>query len=340
MKKFLKLIKKNKALSLVLLILTIVLVVFVVIFLGKKKTPESGYSSNMEKIDSPYPKWSKELNIISQTQLIEIPKNDKILTVTGFNSTAINFLIEEVYNSNQEINSGKDVYLQLSNKDIITYAFDTGILSISSEKGVPLDYKINSQEDINQFLSRYLDIKEFKFEEDTITKGVTKYSGKYVIKEVEIGSSYLNGNSFLIEVNKDAKIIKASMLLINEANVREYQYLPLADLKELITESSYPKKIGDVIIEDRYYNTPSPYDFTEYILKSVSLEYIFNDVESKHIVPTYVLDGEAEIKDSYKEKHWSKVRIFICAIDPSYLYTREDILEKESKEEEGAPFVR
>ena len=89
--------------------------------------------------------------------------------------------------------------------------------------------------------------------------------------------------------------------------------------------------------EDGYELT---YDFTEYILKSVSLEYIFNDVESKHIVPTYVLDGEAEIKDSYKEKHWSKVRIFICAIDPSYLYTREDILEKESKEEEGAPFVR
>jgi len=311
-----------------------------VIFLGKKKTPESGYSSNMEKIDSPYPKWSKELNIISQTQLIEIPKNDKILTVTGFNSTVVSVLIEEVYNSFQEINALEDFYLQLSNKDIITYAFDTGILSISSAKGVPLDYEINSQEDIKQFLSRYLDIKEFKFEDETITKGVTKYSGKYLIKETEIGSSFLNGNSFLIEVNKDAKIIKASVLLINESYVKEYQYLPLVDLKELITQSSYPKKIGEVIIEDRYYDTPSPYDFTEYILKSVSLVYIFNDIESRHIVPTYVLDGEAEIKDSYKEKHWSKVRIFICAVDPSYLYTKKDILQEESKEEEGAPFVR
>ncbi|NLE31077.1 hypothetical protein GX618_02265 [Candidatus Dojkabacteria bacterium] len=340
MKKFLKLIKKNKILSLVLLILIIILILFLVIFLGKKKTPESGYSSNMEKIDSPYPKWSKELNIISQTQLIEIPKNDKILTVTGFNSTVVSVLIEEVYNSFQEINALEDFYLQLSNKDIITYAFDTGILSISSAKGVPLDYEINSQEDIKQFLSRYLDIKEFKFEDETITKGVTKYSGKYLIKETEIGSSFLNGNSFLIEVNKDAKIIKASVLLINESYVKEYQYLPLVDLKELITQSSYPKKIGEVIIEDRYYDTPSPYDFTEYILKSVSLVYIFNDIESRHIVPTYVLDGEAEIKDSYKEKHWSKVRIFICAVDPSYLYTKKDILQEESKEEEGAPFVR
>ena len=340
MKKFLKLIKKNKALSLVLLILTIVLVVFVVIFLGKKKAPESGYSSNMEKIDSPYPKWSKELNIISQTQKVDIPQKGKILTVTGFNSTVLTILIEEVYNSFQEINALEDFYLQLSNKDIITYAFDTGILSISSAKGVPLDYEINSQEDIKQFLSRYLDIKEFKFEDETITKGVTKYSGKYLIKETEIGSSFLNGNSFLIEVNKDAKIIKASVLLINESYVKEYQYLPLVDLKELITQSSYPKKIGEVIIEDRYYDTPSPYDFTEYILKSVSLVYIFNDIESRHIVPTYVLDGEAEIKDSYKEKHWSKVRIFICAVDPSYLYTKKDILQEESKEEEGAPFVR
>lgn len=340
MKKILKLIKKNKIFSLVVLILVISFVVLFVILLGKKKAPESGYSSNMEKIDSPYPKWSKELNIISQTQKVDIPQKGKILTVTGFNSTVLTILIEEVYNSFQEINALEDFYLQLSNKDIITYAFDTGILSISSAKGVPLDYEINSQEDIKQFLSRYLDIKEFKFEDETITKGVTKYSGKYLIKETEIGSSFLNGNSFLIEVNKDAKIIKASVLLINESYVKEYQYLPLADLKELITESSYPKKIGDVIIEDRYYNTPSPYDFTEYILKSVSLEYIFNDVESKHIVPTYVLDGEAEIKDSYKEKHWSKVRIFICAVDPSYLYTKKDILQEESKEEEGAPFVR
>lgn len=340
MKKFIELLKKYKWFSITILILLITLVILYVISIRNQNKQEPGYSSKMEKIDSPYPNWNEELNITSEIQKIDIPSKDKILTVTGFNTKAFSLYIQDVYNSNEEVNFLEDVYLQFNNKDIITFASNTGILSISSERGVPLKSKINSQKDIKKFLTQYFGIDEVQFEEDIKSNGVIEYKGSYILKEVEIGSSYLNGNSFIIEVNNSGEMVKASILLLKDSNVIKYQYLPIVDVGQLISETNYPKKIGESVIEDRFYNKPSPYTITDYIVKEVTLRHIFNDFESRYIVPTYILDGDAQIKDSYKERYWSKTRIFICAVDPSYLYTREPQLEEQNKEKEGVPFVK
>lgn len=340
MNRFVELIKRHKKLSIVILILLIILITLAVILLTKQTSQEPEYSTKMEKIESPYPKFDEELNITLEIPKIDIPKKDKILTVTGFNTDAFSLYIQDVYNSNEDINFLEDVYLQFNNKDIITFASNTGILSISSIRGVPLKSKIKSQSDVKEFLSQYFEIYGIKFEEDTVSQGVTKYTGKFVLKGLEIGSSYLNGNAFIVEVNKEGAIVNASILLLRESNIKEYQYLPLAEINDLITLPNYPKKIGDIDIEDRYYNEPSPYVLTGFIVKNITLEYIFNDFKSRYIVPTYVLDGDAQIRDAYKEKYWSKARIFVCAIDPSYLYAKQTPIEEKKKEEEGAPFIR
>jgi hypothetical protein len=340
MKKIIEFIKKNKTLSILVLMLIIALVFLYVIFLQKKDNIEPKYSAKMENIESPYPNFDEEIIITSEIAKVDIPKKDKILTVTGFNTEAFSLYIQEVYNFNEEVNFLEDVYLQFNNKDIMTFASNTGILSFSSNNGIPLNSKLSTQEDIKKFLTQYFEIYEIKFEEDTTSQGVTEYTGKFLLKGIKIGSSYLNGNAFIIKVNNEGAIINASILLLSESNIKEYQYLPLAEVNDLITRPNYPKKIGDIDIEDRYYNEPSPYVLTEFIVKNITLEYIFNDFESRYIVPTYVLDGDAQIRDAHKEKYWSKARIFVCGIDPSYLYSKQTPIEEEKREEEGAPFVR
>lgn len=340
MKKIFELLKKYKGLSIVILILLISLVILYAISLRNQTKQEPGYSLKMEKIDSPYPIWKEELNITSEVPKINIPPKDKILTVTGFNTKVFSIYVKEIYNSEEEVDFLKDVYLQFENKDIVTFASNTGILSSSSTNGIPLVNEINSQEDIKEFLTQYFEITEVKFEEDTKSNGITEYKGRYILKGIEIGSSYLNGNSFIIKINNDGEIVKASILLLKDSNIKEYQYLPIAELSDLISQTNYPKKIGENIIEDRFNKKPSPYTITDYNIKNVTLGYIFNDFESKYIVPTYILDGDARIKDSYNERYWSKTRIFICAVDSSYLYTKEPNLEEQNKEQEGAPFVK
>lgn len=340
MNTIIELIKRYKVFSIIILILLVSLVILYAISLRNQTKQEPGYSSKMEKIDSPYPNWSEKLNITSEIQKIDIPQKDKILTVTGFNTKAFSFYIKNIYNSEEEVDFLEDVYLQLDNKDIVTFASNTGILSSSSTKGVPLKNEINSQEDIKGFLTQYFEINEVIFEEDTKSNGVTEYKGRYILHGIEIGSSYLNGNSFIIKINNDGEIIKASILLLKDSNIIKYQYLPIVEVNQLISGINYPKKIGESIIEDKFYNKPSPYTITNYNIKDVTLGYIFNDFESRYIVPTYILDGDAQIEDSYKEKYWSKTRIFVCAVDPSYLYAREPELEEKNKEQEGAPFVR
>jgi len=340
MKTRIEFIKRNRRLSIVLLILLITFTILFVIYLRKESEQEAGYSSKMEKIISPYPISNDELEITFGGEEIEIPKKERILTVTGFNYSSISRFLEDVYNSDEEYNLLEDFYVQFDNEDILTFASNTGIFTVSSNGGLPLNYKINSQEDIEKFLFQYFEVNDMKFEEDLEIKGGMEYKGEFIFKEIEIGSSYLNGNSFNIKVDDNGEIIRASILLLNDSNIREYQYLPLVSVKDLLTHPKYPQKIGDSVIENLYYKKPSPYVLTEYYITNITLGFVFNDFESKHIVPTYIIDGDARVKDSYKEKFWSQTRIFICAIDPSFLLTKQVDLQEEVKEQEGAPFVK
>lgn len=176
MEKIFELLKKYKGLSIVILILLISLVILYAISLRNQTKQEPGYSLKMEKIDSPYPIWKEELNITSEVPKINIPQKDKILTVTGFNTNAFSIYVKDIYNSEEEVNFLKDVYLQFKNKDIVTFASNTGILSSSSTNGIPLVNEIKSRENIKEFLTQYFEITEVKFEEDTKSNGIDRKS--------------------------------------------------------------------------------------------------------------------------------------------------------------------
>ena len=120
----------------------------------------------------------------------------------------------------------------------------------------------------------------------------------------------------------------------------KYEYLPLAPIDKLVVNSKYPKRLGSSIIEDRFYQNPAKHSMKEYIANDIQLMHIFNDSGNGLLLPTYVLTGDGRIITVKGDTYWTKTKMFICAVDPSYLTTRiideDDVLYEKGFEEEGA----
>ena len=145
-----------------------------------------------------------------------------------------------------------------------------------------------------------------------------------------MGSVYLDGNAFSVEVNSKGDIVNLSMLLLNSSNIVEYQLMPLSDIETLIGDSRYPKMVFYTEIEERYYEQSPLFAssgvLTDFVVTEMSKIYTFIDSSNGFVVPTYKLIGDGRLKNSRDEKYLAKVNIFLCAINPAYLIERE--LEK------------
>jgi len=338
--KITEIFKKYKVFLILIVILLLLLVVL--LLLPKKGKVEDGYSDKKEKIETPYEIWTDEITIHSELTEIDVPKEGKILKVIGFNTNDFESFVKNFYKFNLETNFTEDFSVQFNDRDFIFFYPSTGVASVIHEKGLPLEDSIDSEESLQSFFDEYFGIKEIKSLSNSRTNTGIEYKGRFVLHDVEIGSSYLEGNAFIIEVNNRGYIVNISILLINESVVQKSHYLPLADITNLVRNQKYPKKMGKNIIENRYYEQPSPYILSDYYAKQYELIYVYNDSNNGYILPTYLVKGDGRIKDSYNEQYWSEMEFFYCAIDPSYLLTKEVINEKGDGgevEQEGVPFL-
>ena len=89
--------KKYKVFLILIVILLLLLVVL--LLLPKEGKVEDGYSDKKEKIETPYEIWSDEITIHSELTKIDVPKEGKILEVTGFNTNDLNLLLKIFINS-------------------------------------------------------------------------------------------------------------------------------------------------------------------------------------------------------------------------------------------------
>ena len=333
-------IKKYKVYIILLGILLIILLILLLIPTINNRGTEEGYSLSKEKIQSPYPIDEESISVDVSKIKIDIPREERILKVSGFSTDKIISFVNNFYRLNSEIDFSKYVSLMYKDNSFVLFSPITGILTVTSIDTIPIDFKISSEEDAKKFFADYFDIDNIEFKETEKSTNKTEYRGIYLFDDMKVGSSSLNGNSFSITVNSSGFITQLSILLLDKENLIKYEYLPLVQIDKLVVNSKYPKKLGSSIIEDRFYKNPAKYSMKEYIASDIQLMYIFNDSGNGLVLPTYVLTGDGRIITVTGDTYWTKTKMFICAVDPSYLITRivdkNDVLYEEGFEDEGA----
>ncbi len=319
------------------ILLTILLVL---LLLSKEEVTQDGYLSAEEKIQSPYPIDEEEISVDVSKIKIDIPKEERILKVSEFDTDKMISFVNNFYNLNLDAEIPKYLSIPYKENSFILFSPITGVLTITSTDTIPIDFKILSEEDVKIFLSEYFDIGSIELKETSKENEKTEYRGVYVFDDMKAGSSYLDGYAFVITVNSKGFITQLSLLLLDKSNLIKYEYLPLATIDKLVVNSKYPKRLGSSIIEDRFYQNPAKYSMKEYIANDIQLMHIFNDSGNGLLLPTYVLTGDGRIVAVTGDTYWTKTKMFVCAVDPSYLITRiideNDVLYEEGFEEEGA----
>ena len=315
-------------------------ILLVLLLLSKEEVTQDGYLNAEEKIQSPYPIDEEEISVDVSKIKIDVPKEERILKVSEFDTDKMISFVNNFYNLNLDAEIPKYLSVPYEENSFILFSPITGVLTITSTDTIPIDFKILSEEDVKIFLSEYFDIDSIELKETSKESEKTEYKGVYVFDDIKAGSSYLDGYAFVITTNSKGFITQLSLLLLDKSNLIKYEYLPLATIDKLVVNSKYPKRLGSSIIEDRFYQNPAKYSMKEYIANDIQLMHIFNDSGNGLLLPTYVLTGDGRIVAVTGDTYWTKTKMFICAVDPSYLITRiideNDVLYEEGFEEEGA----
>ena len=313
-------IKKYKVPILIGIILGI-LIPLLVTFL-KEEVEES---SQIEKIQSPYNIGIKGIEIDLQNVSIDAPQKDKVFEAVESDDETLRNLLMDLHEYSESIDIKEKIYISFEGSTF-SYSPENRILIIWSEKGLPLWFKLSEKEDVSMFFEEYFSIEKIEVSEKIRTNNGYKYEGTYILKDVNVGSVYLEGYSFSLEVNSKGEILLFRALLLNEENMQEYQSMPLATLEELVRNPTYPKMVFNTEIEDRYYEQKPLFRAStrmdQYFVESGSYLYIFNDSLNGYVLPTYKLVGEGRLVNSQEEKFWSNSSVFICSIDPLYLLKR------------------
>lgn len=334
MKKLIGFIKKYK--RIILLSILIIILSVIIFFLSKKDNVEDKYSQNPQNVQSPYIISQQNIKIDLQSSSMKVPKEDKVLKVISYDTSLYNLFIEKIFGRN-EIDFSGNSYHQYSKNNSVIYSIDTNILTIKATRGLDGIDELHTEDKIQSFLVENFKLSEIAIEKSDVSEKNVEYKGRYMVKEIEIGSSSLSGYAFVVKVNSNGKITELSLFLLREQDVIPYQYMPIADIKKLISIENYPKYVSYNSIEDRFYNKLRIPKVTNIYVKNITLEYIFTDTENSLIFPTYKLQGDGRVEDGEGEKYWAKTELLVCAVDPKYLINRE-MKKTEILEEEGAPF--
>ncbi|MHC1716502.1 MAG: hypothetical protein AB9915_01220 [Candidatus Dojkabacteria bacterium] len=206
--------------------------------------------------------------------------------------------------------------------DMLAYNYNTGIMNLNSKKGLNIDFKISSKQDVNNFLSEYIGYLGEEDIEVVDNKGGTyTYNGKFLLNGYAFGSVNLNMHSFEIEVSSLNKITEFSILLFDEGKVSEYsKYTPILESEIINNEKILIKYVS---FDEKYYKK-SPYLQASAKIESITPSkiqktFLFKDFDYGYIFPAYVVYGEARLKDSQDTKYVAVVELYMCAIDPKYV---------------------
>jgi hypothetical protein len=307
-------------------------IIVLIILLTRKKEEDILLDIPVEKITSPYIETGERVSISMDIQEETFEEREWVYRVKRPDAVLFTNFVENFYEINEDVNMEEEIIIT-SGEDMFWYHSDIGVLSVFSE-GLVLDLKITYAADVSSFFSQYFGIREaINTKVENTDKGVL-YAGHFQYNDVKIGSTHIGGYSYKLEIDTTGKLVEISMLLLEEADIEKYQAMPTTPLSDLLQIRSYPKKIVNKTIEQRFYEqssiTRGSASLDSIVVKEKDLLYLLNDFQDQFVLPTYKISGDGELVDSKGERYWTTSDIFICAIDPEYLYEKaeEDYREK------------
>jgi len=305
---------------------TIGSIIVLIILINREKEEDIPLDLPVEKITSPYIETGERVSISMDTEEENFQEREWVYRVKRPRERLFTNFVENFYEIDEEINMEEEIIITRG-EDMFWYHSDIGVLSVFSE-GLVLDLKITYAADVSSFFSQYFGIRDVINTEVKNTERGILYAGYFEYNGIKVGSSNIGGYSYKLEIDNNGRLRELSVLLLEETDLERYQAMPTTPLSDLLQIRTYPKKIVNKTIEQRFYEqssiTRGSASLDSITVKEKDLLYLLNDFEDQFILPTYKISGDGELVDSKGQRYWTTSDIFICAIDPEYLYGKPE----------------
>ena len=291
-------------------------------------------NTSVKKIESPYISLGYKVDMKGDVKYEDFQEREWIYLVTIPDTTTLTNSLRNFYKLNeQELDSTDNGIILQKGDDLISYNINNQVLSIYTT-GLSLDPKITKEKEIISFFNKYFDVKEVINERKEDTERGTLYQGYFNYHGRKVGSSSLEGYAYKLEIDKRGNLLELSMLFLKEENLQKFQPMKTISFAEIRKFNNYPMLVGNKTIESYFYNQSdllkSSVKLDTLVIKQIDPLFIFNDSSVQYIIPTYRIYGDGELIDSKGGEYKTTSYIFVCAIDPEYLYEKlqEDFIEQ------------
>jgi hypothetical protein len=312
--------------SLILLGILVFLIILTIILFQRKSGDGNKIEIDIQasKVDSPYFLVGYDVDISLPEEYVGFDSVEPIIQVVRPRDWSLGDFLGSTFGLNTDIVIWED-YFHFDEFTSVVYISSSSILTLESRKTyIPLPFNVNSEKDLQIFLSEYFNIREINNKQVYIEEGKNIYEGEFKFDAFHVGSSELGGYAYRVVTNNLGNLEKLEILLIEkESEFAIYQGLPTSNLDELLQIDRYPMKIVHKKVTERLEDNYIISRLLSLTVKDVEKKYIFNSFETPFIYPTYILTGDGLLEDTRGRTHWSLSQVYICAISPDFLYERE-----------------
>lgn len=300
------------------------ILVFIFFFLSVDDEDEQGYGIDLpvQRIMSPHLRPERSINITAPPQEETFRGREWVYRVTRPEKNVFANFAQNFFEVPEEINMHEDIILTEGSNQI-WYNPNVGTLSVFSE-GLSIDLRITNATDAEFFFNHYFGIREAVNDSVQNTDEGVIYKGHFEYNDKRIGSSNIEGYSYIMELDSLGRLVRLSMLFLREENLERFQQMPTIELTDLLAIDRYPMKVVNTTMEERLHNQPVMIRGSVRLetLEGTGLELLFliDNFEEGYIIPTYKIVGNGQLVDSRGDRYLTTSNIFISAIDPEYLY--------------------
>lgn len=324
MKKIIDFIKKYKYWILVVIVASLI-GVLIWVFLGEEEDIETVEPLRME---SPYYLAERDINITLPLEIEKFDEREPVLKVIKPEGEEVREFMEENFNLDTQLETYNE-FSEYIGENLLSYSSTDSTMYFYSSNGFKLYPSIYDENSLKNFFKKYFGWEEINNElKEDVEEGFL-YVGHYRYKGLNIGSTSIEGMSYRVKVNSTGGIVELKALLLRPEDLVLYQYMPTSTVDQLVSINNYPMYTVNNSIEESFYEKlpllRASAELETIEIKNIETIYVLHDTE--YIFPTYKLSGEGSLKDSQSNRFWSQTDVFICAVDPEYLYERESEME-------------
>jgi adenylate cyclase class IV len=309
-------------------ILILFLIIILVILLYKDGQEEVELEGG--RVESPYHIPNYDVRIEIDVAEENFKKREPIIEVSRLSDETLRTFLTTFVSKSIQVNRQEDLYYV---HDGISVSFSSEISFLRADKKAGnwlVNYPLLSTEDIGIFLLEYFKVQSQNEILNKLDNGYTQYQGNILFEGVAIGTPVLEGYSYSILVDNLGELVELEILILQESDISSSKNIYTSSLSSLLKMNRYPMDVHHRRISESLYEKSAfiiaTVRLSTFYVKKIDKMYIFNSFDTPYVYPTYRLSGDGVVEDFQGDTYWSYSEIYICAIDPEYLYDREVVI--------------